>query len=119
MFTNLISNAVRYNVDNGSIFISSKIIDKKFIKIKISDTGIGIPEKDLNNIFAEFYRAENAKKVVNFGTGLGLSFVRQIIENYSGTIKVQSELEKGTVFTIKLPVMFEKREKLNGKREMQ
>lgn len=62
------------------------------------------PKKTKKNIFAEFYRSENAKKVINFGTGLGLSVVKQIIENYAGVIKVESVEQKGTTFTVTLPI---------------
>lgn len=102
VFSNLISNAIRYNVENGKINVMSKCENSNII-IKISDTGIGIPKKDQSKVFSEFYRSENAKQHISFGTGLGLSLVKQIIENYHGTIKVDSEAGKGTTFTIRLP----------------
>ena len=102
VFINLIDNAIRYSKNNDSIVITTNITSE-FIIIGISDTGIGIPEDDLNKIFNEFYRAENAKKMIHFGTGLGLSLVKQIIENYQGSIQVESQLNKGTTFTIKFP----------------
>ena len=105
-FSNLINNAVRYNVQNGNIKINSQC-DNSQVIIKISDSGIGIPKEDLDKVFSEFYRSENAKKHVSFGTGLGLSLVKQIIENYNGKIKVESEAGKGTTFVITLPVKFE------------
>jgi signal transduction histidine kinase len=104
VFSNLIGNAVRYNTDDGRVVIKSSLDNNGFLKIEIDDTGIGIPEKDLGNIFAEFYRSENAKKIINFGTGLGLSLVKQIIENYGGTINVMSKLGEGTTFKIYLPL---------------
>ncbi len=103
IFSNLIGNAVRYNKENGQVTIKSKV-NNKIAVIEITDSGIGIPEKDLENIFAEFYRSENAKKIVNFGTGLGLSLVKQIIENYGGSIEVLSKLDEGTIFKIYLPL---------------
>jgi signal transduction histidine kinase len=103
VFINLIDNAIRYNKEDGRIDISTNS-DAKNLIIRIKDTGIGIPEKDIDKIFDEFYRAENAKKIVNFGTGLGLTLVKQIIENYNGLIKVESQANKGTIFTIKLPI---------------
>lgn len=106
VFANLISNAIRYNKENGQINIKSKT-EKKKIVITIQDSGIGIPEADLSKVFSEFYRAENAKKQVSFGTGLGLSLVKTIIENYGGTIEVQSEVGKGTTFEIQLPLKTE------------
>jgi len=103
VFSNLIGNAIRYNKRNGKVSVISSRQDR-MVTIRIEDTGIGIPEKDLSNIFAEFYRSENARKVINFGTGLGLSLVKQIVENYHGTIAVQSKIDVGTVFIINLPL---------------
>jgi signal transduction histidine kinase len=103
VFINLIDNAIRYNIKDGQINISTNS-DGKNLDIQIKDTGIGIPEKDLEKIFDEFYRSENAKKIVNFGTGLGLSLVKQIIENYDGTIMVESKINKGSTFNIQLPI---------------
>ena len=100
---NLVSNAIRYNKENGKINITTQNINNE-LEIKIKDTGIGIPKQDLSNIFAEFYRTENARKKVNYGTGLGLSLIKQFVEKYNGTIQVESELDLGTTFTIKFPV---------------
>ena len=72
-------------------------------KITVADTGIGIPEKDLENIFQEFYRSPNAKEVSRVGTGLGLAIVKTIVENHGGRLAVNSELGKGTTFTAWLP----------------
>ncbi len=103
VFSNILSNAIRYNKDKGSVFIRT-FLNKEALNIEISDTGIGIPEQDRQNIFAEFYRSENAKKKFNFGTGLGLSLVKQIIENYKGSISIDSQLNKGTTFLLKIPI---------------
>lgn len=103
VFVNLLSNAIRYTADDGRIDVSSHQEDGKLI-ISFNDTGIGILEKDLPNIFTEFYRSENAKKVVSFGTGLGLSLVKQIVENYQGTIEVSSQENQGSKFTLTLPL---------------
>ncbi|HES59442.1 MAG TPA: HAMP domain-containing histidine kinase, partial [Caldithrix sp.] len=66
--------------------------------------GIGIPDNEIHKIFEEFYRAESAKKLVNFGTGLGLSLVKQIVENYSGKISVKSEVDRGSTFRVTIPI---------------
>ena len=100
---NLISNAIRYNKENGTIFITTKIINDELL-IKIRDTGIGIPENEISNIFAEFYRTENARKKVSYGTGLGLSLIKQFVENYNGIIYVESEIDVGTTFSVKFPI---------------
>ncbi len=99
---NLIMNAIRYTRENGLITITTENLRSE-IQITVLDTGIGIAEVDLPNIFDEFYRSENAKKEVKIGTGLGLSIVKQIVDNYNGTINVQSTLGKGTRFTLRFP----------------
>ncbi len=100
---NLINNAVRYTPEGGKIRINAKRDNDKIIII-IQDTGIGIPKEDLAKIFDEFYRSKNAREFVNFGSGLGLSLVKQIVESYQGTIEVQSELNKGTTFILSFPI---------------
>jgi two-component system sensor histidine kinase ResE len=102
VFTNLLGNAIRYTPEKGEITIAART-GKDRIEIDISDTGIGIPEEDKIKIFNEFYRSENAKKMISFGTGLGLSLVRQIVYNYQGDIVVNSRVDSGTTFTISLP----------------
>jgi signal transduction histidine kinase len=72
------------------------------IEISVKDTGIGIPKEDIEKIFDPFYRGNNAQK--EMGTGLGLSFVKQAVDLHGGRISVQSELEKGTTFSVMLPV---------------
>jgi signal transduction histidine kinase len=106
IFSNLIGNAVRYNKPGGNVRIKS-FKNNNFLHIEISDTGIGIAVEDQSNIFAEFFRAENARKQVNFGTGLGLSIVKQIVQNYQGTISVESELNMGTTFKLVFPLMID------------
>ena len=99
---NIFVNAIRYTPEEGCITIRSRETgeDNELI---IEDTGIGIEEKDLPNIFSEFYRSESAKQIVNFGTGLGLSIVKQVVEKYNGEIDVKSEIGKGTAFTVSFP----------------
>ena len=72
--------------------------------MEISDTGIGIREEDINRIFEEFYRADNAKEFEHEGTGLGLSIVKNLMNRYKGTITVQSKLGKETTFFVSFPV---------------
>ena len=106
IFSNLIGNAVRYNRPGGYVRIRS-FKNNNSLYVEISDTGIGIANEDQSNIFAEFFRAENARKLVNFGTGLGLSIVKQIVENYHGSISLESELNKGTTFRLAFPLMID------------
>ena len=74
--------------------------------VEVSDQGIGIPEDLLSDVFMEFVRAPNAKKHAAGGTGLGLSIVREGVEMHGGTVDVESELGRGTTFTVKLPLLF-------------
>ncbi|MBN1293495.1 MAG: HAMP domain-containing histidine kinase [Candidatus Latescibacteria bacterium] len=99
---NLISNAIRYTPDNGSVNVKIGM-DKNEIILTVSDTGIGIPEDALPNIFTEFFRASNAKKFTSSGTGLGMSITKTIVEQHCGTISVQSHEGEGTAFTVKFP----------------
>ncbi len=100
---NLIDNAIKYTERGGKIDIDNTITEKEII-VKISDTGIGIPEDDFNKIFHEFYRAENAKDIEHDSTGLGLPIVKNLVKRYGGNIDVQSTLGKGTTVTVSFPV---------------
>ena len=103
ILTNLLDNSVKYTEQGGTISINSTITDKE-VKLEISDTGIGITTEDLNKIFNEFYRSQNAKTAELSGTGLGLSIVKNLIKQYGGSIDVRSEIEKGTTITISFPI---------------
>ncbi len=101
---NLIDNGIKYNVQNGEIRINiQKLTDKPYIQIDIQDTGMGVPAKDLPNMFAKFFRAENVVKQETRGTGLGLHIVKNIIENHGGKIWVESVEKRGTTFHFTLP----------------
>jgi signal transduction histidine kinase len=103
VFNNLIVNAIKYNNNNGIIRIIGGI-ENHMCKIAIEDTGIGMDKEELARCFDEFYRARNKKTRNITGTGLGLSIVNRIINNYAGRIDVKSESDKGTQFTIFLPI---------------
>ena len=100
VFENLFNNALRYTNDNDTITLTSYIADNTVI-YKISDTGIGIEEKDLKNIFNMFYRGTNSRR--EEGMGIGLSVVQNIIETHRWKIEVESKKNQGTTFTIKIP----------------
>jgi len=102
MFINLIDNAVKYNKDGGSITITAVSSGGRII-ITVEDSGIGIPEEHLERIFERFYRVDKSRSRSMGGTGLGLSIVKHIVNLYGGTIKIDSEPDKGTVFTVQLP----------------
>ncbi len=107
VITNLLSNAIRYT-ESGTVEINCETIDESKYKIVVSDTGIGISEEDLLNIFNPYYRAApNSKSCVIDGTGLGLAIVSQLVTIIKGEIKVDSELGNGSSFTVILPVEIE------------
>lgn len=101
VFFNLVSNAFKYTKDNGSITVSYAFDDKKFV-MKVADTGEGISEIDLGNIFDRFYQVD---RIHPKGSGIGLSLAKAFIELHGGTISVESEINKGSVFIVTLPVI--------------
>ncbi|MCM8779842.1 MAG: ATP-binding protein, partial [Candidatus Omnitrophica bacterium] len=86
----------------GKITIRAQQLDE-FVHIDIADTGIGIPEQALEQLFEEFYRVDNEINQQVKGTGLGLSLVKNIIEAHKGTISVKSKLNQGSTFSFTLP----------------
>jgi signal transduction histidine kinase len=103
LWTNLISNAVKYTPPGGTIRITLGEQGRWAIGT-VEDTGIGIGPEDQKHIFEEFYRTEQAKEMEPQGTGLGLTLVKQIVEGHGGTIEVESELGKGSLFRFRLPL---------------
>ena len=99
--TNLLSNAIKFTPAGGKVSAKVQLQNDEII-IAISDTGMGIPKEDLSKIFERFYRVKRPGKEIP-GTGLGLPIVAQIITHHGGRIMVESELDKGTTFTIFLP----------------
>lgn len=100
---NLLDNAIKYTHENGVITITVLSRDVKFIQVDVSDTGIGIPEKDLPRIFERFYRVDKARSRELGGTGLGLSIVKHIIHAHGGEVWVKSEPGKGSTFSFTIP----------------
>lgn len=99
----LLDNALKYTPANGTISIICKK-EGSFIKMIVEDTGIGIPEHDLPHIFDRFYRSDKVRSRSEGGTGLGLSIAKWIVEAHHGHITVESGKNKGTRFTIKIPI---------------
>lgn len=102
VFANIIANAFKYTPSGGNVLVKVSQSDG-FVITEIKDTGIGIPAEDMPHIFEEFFRAGNVVKTTK-GTGLGLSLAKYIIERHGGTISIESELRKGTIFRFTIPI---------------
>lgn len=102
ILNNLISNAIKYTPDGGRVTISLDD-DDSFVKVSVTDTGIGIKGEDIPRIFDKFYRVKSSDTRQIVGTGLGLSIVKSIVDAHMGTISVESTEGKGTTFSVLLP----------------
>jgi signal transduction histidine kinase len=100
VLVNLMSNAIKFSPENAFIQLETKV-DKETTRFKITDQGMGIPAADQVHLFERFFRATNATNIQ--GTGLGLHIVGRYVEILNGIISYQSELEKGSTFTIVIP----------------
>lgn len=103
VLTNLITNAIKYSPSGSKILVAGGE-ESGAVSIKVSDTGYGIPEEDLAEIFNRFHRVKDKNTREIHGTGLGLAIVKSIIDAHQGSIRVESILEQGTTFTIILPL---------------
>lgn len=101
---NLLSNSIKFTPDGGRIYVSINANNNEVI-IKVHDTGTGIPEDKLKNIFNRFYQADSSLHRNTEGSGLGLYIVKGLIELHKGTISVESQYGEGTTFTIALPII--------------
>lgn len=101
-FSNLVENAVKYNQDGGSIAISATGNDKE-ITFAIADTGVGIPEERIKDIFKPFYRVDHSRSRKIGGAGLGLAIAKDVIERHGGSVSAAPAKGGGTVFTVTLP----------------
>ncbi len=102
VFNNLLSNAVKYSGEGAEVIITFKQAADS-VEIQVSDNGSGIPKEDIPHIFERFYRADKSRNRNTGGAGIGLSITKSIVEAHGGSITVNSETDKGTVFTIILP----------------
>lgn len=105
---NLLSNAFKFTPNSGKIDVNMSLIqqlneDKKLLKITVADSGIGIPAKDLDRIFERFYRVENPENGNQTGTGVGLHIVSEYVKLHEGVIGVESQIGKGSIFTVMIP----------------
>ncbi len=126
VITNLVSNAVKFTNENGRILIKTETVSdedidkdklfevknpvfyKQYVKVSVTDSGIGIAQDDIPKVFDKFQQIENSLSRKNGGTGLGLPIAKQLIEAHSGFIWVESELNCGTTFSFVIPVLSEK-----------
>jgi two-component system sensor histidine kinase SenX3 len=100
--SNLVDNAIKYSEEGGLVRVAVRA-EQGLVEISVSDTGIGIPRKDLERIFERFYRVDRARSRSTGGTGLGLSIVRHVAANHGGSVRVESVEGEGSTFTLSLP----------------
>ena len=105
VFNNIIMNAIKYNKEGGQIDIRCERITPDSVTIHIKDTGIGIPEEEMEDVFQFFVRGKEARKNIDGSIGLGLSLVKKIIEDHNGSISLASEINTGTRVSITLPLV--------------
>ena len=103
--TNLIENGIKYNKDDGWVHVSLNA-DHKYFFVRVEDSGIGIPEEDIEHIYERFYRVDKSHSREIGGTGLGLAITRNAILVHRGAIKVHSKEGEGTIFTVRIPLNY-------------
>lgn len=103
--TNLVENAIKYNKENGWIHVSLNA-DHKYFYLEVADSGIGIPQEDVEHIFERFYRVDKSHSREIGGTGLGLSIARNAVVMHRGAVKVYSQIGEGTTFTVRIPIVY-------------
>ena len=104
VIANLLTNAVKYTPEGGKVTVSAEA-ERDYVHITVKDTGFGIKEEDLGRVFERFYRVKNDKTRFISGTGLGLAIVKSIVEAHHGTVRVESEMDRGSTFHVFLPIM--------------
>ncbi len=100
---NLLSNAIKYNRESGTVILDCEVIANEFLRISITDTGCGIPADKFDAVFEPFDRIGQEGKIIE-GTGIGLTITKQLVEVMGGRIGFESEVDKGSVFWVDLPV---------------
>ena len=103
VFTNLIENAIKYSPENTSILVSTEELEGKLI-VQVADQGMGIPQEEQEQLFSKFYRSKTVRDGAIKGTGLGLYLSRYFVDLHNGKIAVESEWQKGSTFTVELPM---------------
>src|SRR5215218_6238938 len=105
VFLNLLDNAIKYSDPGARVDVEIEEDDSS-LTVRIRDTGVGIPKEDLNQLFERFYRVDKDRSRATGGSGLGLAISRQIVEMHGGSISVESEVDVGSVFEVRLPKAF-------------
>lgn len=108
--SNLVVNAIKYNNVDGWVHVSLNA-DRTYFYVKVQDNGFGIPEESLDHIFDRFYRVDKARDRATGGTGLGLAITKTIVTAHNGQIRVFSEVDKGTTFTMQIPLTYQEKTK--------
>ena len=101
---NLIRNAITYTPQGGIVSISADRADENSIALVVADTGIGIPNDELERVFERFYRTDTSRARTSGGFGLGLAIVRDLVKAMGGSITVESKLGEGSCFLVLLPI---------------
>lgn len=108
VFANIISNAIKFTPDGGHVAVSSGITSEPdlvpSVVVRVEDTGVGIPETEIEQVFTRFFRASNASTAAIPGSGLGLAIAHDIVERHSGRLDVESVLGVGTTVSVRLPL---------------
>lgn len=111
LFTNLINNAMKYNLKGGRIIIKA-VKDESYVCIQVQDTGVGILSENIKHIFDDFFRVEDETTKKISGTGLGLTIAKRIVDSHFGKIEVESKLGKGSTFFVFLPHNLKKKKRI-------
>ena len=110
---NLVENAIKYNRDSGNVRVTLDA-DHKYFYVKVTDTGIGIPEDALEHIFERFFRVDKARSREVGGTGLGLAIAKNVIQMHHGIIDVESTPGEGTTFSMRIPLTYVLRQEVKS-----
>jgi len=102
VLTNLLSNAVKYSPEGGKVTVHARDLGDN-VSIAVSDEGIGIPPDHIGKLFTRFHRVDSRDTRKQYGTGIGLYLVKHLVEAHHGEVTVESEVGKGSTFTVVLP----------------
>ena len=101
VFSNLVSNAVKYSPDGTRIWVEGKVDDDGSVLIAVHDEGVGIPADEIDKLFERYFRASTSVGII--GTGIGLHMVKALVTMHGGDVNVSSVVGKGTTFSVRLP----------------